>query len=1134
MRLLLLSFLLTVLSAAQAAETQALAKQPPLGWNSWNCYGIAVTEAQVRENADYMAKHLKPHGWEYIIVDLGWYLPPEQTTADFVKDPKPAATLDAYGRLTPDLRKFPSAAGGKGLKPLADYVHSLGLKFGIHIMRGIPFQAIDGKLPIKGSQLTCDAIYKSAMDCDWYRGMRGVDVTKDTENTYYRSLSELYASWEVDYIKADDISRPYHTNEIAALSRAIKGCGRPIVLSLSPGAAPVAQAGHLKQHANLWRISPDFWDDWKLLRKQFDLCRDWQEYVQEGAWPDCDMLPLGKLRIAGADDYSASHIGLTANQITNEFSRFSDDEKQTMMSLWSIFRSPLMFGGNMPENNAQINALLTNELMISINQKGLRPRELRRTGDGVIWTSRQQDSTALNVALFNLGDTTNISITVAWEELGLKGPCTVRDVWTRKGVETQPNGFTATIRPHGSGFYRLTPLPAPVARPVSGENLLLVNPSFETAKGGFRNGRYEIEGWEGHNGRYGVHGGDTAAPGAGERAWKMEHAGKLVTTEAARASVLPNRRYTLSYQGQKTKNNPKAPGSVSTAIVWFDEAGKELGKTFSPSALGGEASSQWKTVSTEAQAPTGAVRAGIEVSAAGGGYPHEDGRTYVLDDFKLIFTGEPEDKIWARVLPLFIEPGKSASLTIPYRITAPRELAVRLCRDKKAYPEVRVKLDGPTRADAILAYPVPAEAAAGEDYVWDVRLLPVGGAWEKPLKQRRAEHIFLDQKENGSGEIAADHPAIIYEGRWDRSNPKAPSAFWMGSAFHVRFGGTSLKLICDITNTFANDQNLSLHVSIDGGPFTTVKGNREKNQCLTLASGLQEGLHTARILRNGPENVGFWRLHTLQLDAGRGLARHAPFRADRRIEAYGDSTVSGGDGGMYPNYTTTTARGLNASINCVSKGGSGVGGSFIFNSNALYYWDRLSYNVFYDARLDIDGNGKIDKDEPYHRNPYQPSEGLPPVPPVEKIGPAWGPATREAYGDPLKADPLQEAGRFTAEPKDVVIIGYGQNDQFVSGDKWVPNLRQLVTLLRKVYPKAHIFLTMTCMTGNTGFIAQAHNPIIADTAPGGLNADGHVHSVLLYPSGANGHPSVKQHHDMAHGNVSWRGLIDVIGETMDW
>ena len=112
-----------------------IAQYPPMGWNSWDCYGAAVTEETVRANADYMAKYLKQYGWEYVVVDIQWYQPTAQTHA---YEPFSDVVMDAYGRLLPAENRFPSAANGQGFKPLADYIHSLGLKFGIHIVRGLP------------------------------------------------------------------------------------------------------------------------------------------------------------------------------------------------------------------------------------------------------------------------------------------------------------------------------------------------------------------------------------------------------------------------------------------------------------------------------------------------------------------------------------------------------------------------------------------------------------------------------------------------------------------------------------------------------------------------------------------------------------------------------------------------------------------------------------------------------------------------------------------------------------------------------------------------------------------------------------------------------------------------------------
>ena len=263
------------------------AEKPPMGWNSWNCFGVDVTEAQVKANADYLAEYLKALGWEYVVVDLAWYLTPEWNTRTF-KNERPPQTVDEFGRLLPDPIKFPSSKEGLGFKPLADYVHAKGLKFGIHIMRGIPWQAVEQNLPILGTSHTARDIIAPADTCVWYDGLVGIDMSHPGGQAYYNSIAQLYAEWGVDYIKADDMSHPYRAAEIAGLSQALTNCGRPMVLSLSPGAAPPEQLDHLRQNANLWRISPDFWDDWKFLYRQFELCKLWEGTARPGAWPDAD------------------------------------------------------------------------------------------------------------------------------------------------------------------------------------------------------------------------------------------------------------------------------------------------------------------------------------------------------------------------------------------------------------------------------------------------------------------------------------------------------------------------------------------------------------------------------------------------------------------------------------------------------------------------------------------------------------------------------------------------------------------------------------------------------------------------------------------------------------------------------
>ena len=192
-------------------------RKAPMGWNSWDCYGAAVTEETVKKNADFMAKHLKKYGWEYIVVDIQWY-EPDAATHEY--HPFTELCMDDCSRLVPAENRFPSAAGGAGFGPLADYVHALGLKFGIHIMRGIPRQAVHRNTPIKGTDATARDIAKTASICAWNTDMYGVDPAKKGAREYYDSLFELYASWGVDFVKCDDIARemPQEEGELILLS----------------------------------------------------------------------------------------------------------------------------------------------------------------------------------------------------------------------------------------------------------------------------------------------------------------------------------------------------------------------------------------------------------------------------------------------------------------------------------------------------------------------------------------------------------------------------------------------------------------------------------------------------------------------------------------------------------------------------------------------------------------------------------------------------------------------------------------------------------------------------------------------------------------------------------------------------
>jgi len=363
------------------------APTPPMGWNSWDCYGPTVAEAEVKANADYMAKNLKRYGWEFIVVDIRWFV--ENDKSGGYNQTDPIYVMDEYGRFTPALNRFPSAADGKGFKPLADYVHSKGLKFGIHIMRGIPVIAVNRNTPILGSEAKAQEIYSPEGQCTWLRDMYTIVAGKPGAQEYYNSLFQLYASWGVDFVKADDLSG--RTKEIEMVRKAIDNCGRPIVISISPGGDRPESIEFLKNNVNMWRTSNDFWDNWTQLKNQFAILERWTGLGGRGYYPDGDMLPLGK-------------IGLRAERGEPRWSGFTKDEQYTLMTLFSIFKSPLMFGGDLPSNDEFTLSLITNKDVLNVNQHSINGKQLFRENDLIAWAADDPRTGDKFLALFNTAD----------------------------------------------------------------------------------------------------------------------------------------------------------------------------------------------------------------------------------------------------------------------------------------------------------------------------------------------------------------------------------------------------------------------------------------------------------------------------------------------------------------------------------------------------------------------------------------------------------------------------------------------------------------------------------------------------------------------------------------------------------
>jgi alpha-galactosidase len=437
----------SLLPLAAQQSKPLVAPTPPMGWNSWDCYGLTVNEKDFRTNAQWMAKHLKHFGWQYVVVDEGWFLPNPEVGEKLGRK----VVLDGESRYAPATNRYPSAAGNQGFKPLADYIHSLGLKFGLHIVRGISREAVAKNQPIAGSSYHAADAADTSDTCPWDFDNFGV---KDNAagQAFYDSVAKLYAGWGVDFVKVDCISsHPYKGAEIRMLSQAIAKTGRPMVLSLSPGPTSVAVAGEVSEYAQMWRISDDFWDFWspspknawaQTLHGQMATAAAWAPYIGNGHWPDADMLPIG---------YLGPHPGLGAPRET----RFTHDEQRTLLTFWSIMRSPLIMGGNLTKSDGWTTSLLTNPEVIAVNQHSRGNRPVLTTNTAVVWTAAPEDGKGLYVAVFNRGDG-ELAVNLGWDEVGLEAgqTYTLRDLWEHKDLRSATS-LALTLRPHACVLYHV-------------------------------------------------------------------------------------------------------------------------------------------------------------------------------------------------------------------------------------------------------------------------------------------------------------------------------------------------------------------------------------------------------------------------------------------------------------------------------------------------------------------------------------------------------------------------------------------------------------------------------------------------------------------------------------------------------
>lgn len=433
--------------AGSDARTDAsiLAVTPPMGWNSWDAWGLTINEAEFRDSVTWFHNNLQRFSWQYVVIDEGWF-------AEHPENPvgHQDYTLSDDGRTMPAVNRFPSAAGGKGFRPLADWVHAQGLKFGIHIIRGIPREAVSRDLRIAGSHYSAAEAADTTDTCEWNSDNYGLKNNKAGQ-AYYDSLANLYAKWGVDYLKVDCISRPWKADEIHMMQQALAQSGRAIVLSLSPGPTPIEQAQDAVRSAQLWRISDDMWDVWSTpadapqfpqsLKKQFALVAKWNPFAGPGHWPDADMLPIG-------------YLGPTPGWGQPRRSRLTRDEVRTMMTLWSIARSPLFIGANLLKMDSFTESMITNPEVIEVDQYSENNHPLFQKGDTVVWTASVPEHNGNYFAIFNLSDAPQ-SVNYSWPDLGGQlGHIAVRDLWQREELGRLDH-LEATVPPHGAALYKV-------------------------------------------------------------------------------------------------------------------------------------------------------------------------------------------------------------------------------------------------------------------------------------------------------------------------------------------------------------------------------------------------------------------------------------------------------------------------------------------------------------------------------------------------------------------------------------------------------------------------------------------------------------------------------------------------------
>lgn len=439
-----------------------LAPTPPLGWNSFDSYGVYLHHDAAMSNLKAMAEKLKPHGYEYFVIDGGWYGEFELVEGTLFPKEKHAkeVKINEYGIYQPSDVYF-----GKGFKPIVDYAHKLGLKMGLHLMRGIPRKAVELNLPVKGTKYRAKDIADIESICVWNHQNYGVDVNKPGGQEYYDSVYAQVADWGFDFVKVDDIT-PY-PKEIVAVAKAIEKSGRKMVYSLSPGATIQMTSLPYYKHANMLRITRDIWDRKEDIDKAFESWKKFQGIAYKGFWPDLDMIPFGQLLLMSPEKYKTANEN--ANLAGFGYSRQSNmtpAQMRTFITMRALSASPLMMGGDLPTLDDYSLKLITNKEMLKCNQNGVCGINIYEKEGIEVWITQQNDDLGKGwIGVFNRSVTSK-SISLNRKNIGLlkylpgnnlvsnDSPYEMTEVWKNKDYVFENDVFNAVIEADDVVFIR--------------------------------------------------------------------------------------------------------------------------------------------------------------------------------------------------------------------------------------------------------------------------------------------------------------------------------------------------------------------------------------------------------------------------------------------------------------------------------------------------------------------------------------------------------------------------------------------------------------------------------------------------------------------------------------------------------